>query len=50
MAPIAFIELNLNPNGALKADKNNRLSKVKSVSGKALKFGLVFLIKEVTKM
>ena len=50
MAPIAFIELNLNPNGTLKADENNRLSKVEPVSGKALNFGLVFLIKKVTKM
>ena len=50
MAPIAFIELNLNPNGTLEADENNRLSKVESVSGKAFKFGLVCPIKKVTKM
>ena len=50
MAQMAFEDLNLNPNGTLKADENNDPIKVESVSGKAFKFGLVCLIKKVTKM
>ena len=50
MALIAFEELNLNENGAIKLDENKKPCKIGTVTGLAFKTGLLAVIKKVTCM